>query len=198
MTEASTQNTTGRKGKRPALTVVAGPTAVGKGTVVKYLVEHYPQVYLSISATTRSPRVGEVDGRSYHFITRDDFDRRIERGDFLEWATVHRKHKYGTLRGPIERALRQGRPALLEIDLEGARQVRTQMPGAQFVFIAPPSWDELVARLRGRGSESEEQMRTRLETARIEMAAKDEFDHVLVNDEVEDTAQALASVMGLT
>ncbi|MDI9587575.1 MAG: guanylate kinase [Gleimia sp.] len=185
------------KNDRARLTVVAGPTAVGKGTVVGRLLEKYPDIYLSVSATTRPPRPGEVDGKHYHFLTREDFQRLIDEDQLLEWATVHGLNNYGTLRAPIEKALAEGRPALLEIDLAGVRQVRQKMPEARYIFIAPPSWDELVSRLRGRGSESEEEMARRLETARVELEAASEFDHIVVNDEVERTVAELASLMDL-
>lgn len=183
--------------KNPRLTVIAGPTAVGKGTVVRALLEKYPHVYLSVSATTRAPREGEVDGQDYHFLTHEQFDAAIARDEFLEWATVHKVNKYGTLKSPIEAQLAQGIPAILEIDLAGVRQVRQQMPDARFVFIAPPSWEELVNRLRGRGTESEEEMARRLDTAKQELAAQDEFDHVVVNDEVDRTVSELAELLEL-
>ncbi|MDO5048355.1 MAG: guanylate kinase [Actinomycetaceae bacterium] len=183
---------------RQRLTVVAGPTAVGKGTVVSRLLERYPQIYLSVSATTRSPRPGEIDGQHYHFMSPERFQELIDKDQLLEWATVHGVHNYGTPREPIERALAEGRPALLEIDLAGVRLVKQKMPDARFIFIEPPSWDELVSRLRGRGSETEEEMARRLETARVELKAAGEFDHVLINDEVERTVDELASLMGLS
>ncbi|WP_062526952.1 guanylate kinase [Demequina rhizosphaerae] len=177
------------------LVVLAGPTAVGKGTVVRALRDMAPEVYISVSATTRAPRPGEVDGVHYHFIGRDDFDRRIEAGEFLEWATVHGQNKYGTLRGPVDGRLAEGEPVLLEIDLQGARQVKETMPDAHFVFLSPPSWDELVNRLVGRGTEDEEERERRLATARDEMAAVEEFDQVIVNDTVERAAAELLSVV---
>ncbi|EEH63375.1 guanylate kinase [Gleimia coleocanis DSM 15436] len=183
--------------QKPRLTVIAGPTAVGKGTVVRALLEKYPHVYLSVSATTRSPREGEVNGVHYHFLTHEEFDAAIERNEFLEWATVHKVNKYGTLKAPIEVALAEGKPAILEIDLAGVRQVKEHMPDARFVFIAPPSWDELVNRLRGRGTESEEEMARRLQTARTELDAQAEFDHVVINDEVDRTVSELAELLEL-
>lgn len=179
------------------LTVLLGPSAVGKGTVVARLLELHPQIFLSISATTRDPRPGEVDGEHYRFLSRERFLELVAEDAFLEWAEVHGMNYYGTLKAPIEEAIAAGRPALLEIDLAGARQVREQMPDAQFIFLAPPSWEELEARLRGRGSETEEQMARRLETARVEMDAASEFDHIVVNDEVDHTARKLASLMGI-
>ncbi|MCS4484365.1 guanylate kinase [Gleimia sp. 6138-11-ORH1] len=183
--------------KKPRLAVIAGPTAVGKGTVVRALLEKYPHVYLSVSATTRAPREGEIDGQDYHFLSHEDFEGAIARDEFLEWATVHKVNKYGTLKAPIEAQLAQGVPAILEIDLAGVRQVRQQMPDALFIFIAPPSWEELVKRLQGRGTESAEEMTRRLETAKLELAAKDEFDHIVVNDEVDRTVSELAELLEL-
>ncbi len=179
----------------PRLVVLAGPTAVGKGTVSAYIRTHFPQVYLSVSMTTRPPRPGEVDGVHYHFVAPQEFDRLIAAGEFLEYAVVHGRAKYGTPRGPVERALALGQPALLEIDLQGARQVRETMPEAMFVFLAPPSWDELVRRLVGRGTEDEAEREVRLETARRELAAADEFDRVIVNDDVRRASEELVSLM---
>ena len=180
---------------RSRLTVLAGPTAVGKGTVAAYVREHHPEVWLSVSATTRRPRPGEVDGVHYHFVDDAEFDRMAREGELLEWAVVHGRAKYGTPRGPVERALAAGRPALLEIDLQGARQVRETMPDALFVFLAPPTWDELVRRLVGRGTEDEEEREARLDTARVELAAAEEFDVTVLNDDVRRAADELVSLM---
>lgn len=177
------------------LVVLAGPTAAGKGTVVRAVRALAPELYVSVSATTRSPRPGEVDGVDYHFLDRAEFDRRVSLGEFLEWAVVHGDHCYGTLRGPVVARLAAGEPVLLEIDLAGARQVRGTMPEAHFVFLTPPSWEELVARLEGRGTESAEQRERRLITARAELAAADEFDQVIVNDTVDRAAAELLSVI---
>lgn len=177
------------------LVVLAGPTAVGKGTVVRALRERDANVWISVSATTRPPRSGEVDGVHYFFVTPSRFDEMIARGELLEWATVHGVHRYGTPRGPVEEHVAAGVPTLLEIDLQGARQVRESMPDALFVFLAPPSWDELVARLEGRGTEGEEERERRLATARLELAAESEFDAVIVNDTVEAAAEALESLI---
>ena len=133
--------------------MLAGPTAVGKGSVAAYVREHHPEVWISVSATTRPRRPGEVDGVHYHFVSDEEFDRLVADDALLEWAVVHRAARYGTPRAPVDEALAAGRPALLEIDLQGARQVRERMPGALFVFLAPPSWEELVRRLVGRGTE---------------------------------------------
>jgi guanylate kinase len=179
------------------LTVLAGPTAVGKGTVSADVRARYPEVWLSVSATTRTPRPGEVHGVHYLFVDDAEFDSMIEAGDFLEWATVHGRHRYGTPRGPVLDHLTAGDPALLEIDLAGARQVRAAMPEARFVFLAPPSWDELVRRLVGRGTEGEEERERRLATAHVELAAEPEFDHVVINDDVHRATDELISFMGL-
>jgi guanylate kinase len=181
--------------RRGRLTVLAGPTAVGKGTVAAYVRAHHPDLYFSVSMTTRAPRPDEVDGVHYHFVDDREFDRLIEAGEFLEYAVVHGAAKYGTPRGPVERALREGRDALLEIDLQGARQVRETMPDAFFVFLAPPSWDELVRRLVGRGTESEAERERRLATARRELASQSEFDEVIVNDDVRRASEELVSLM---
>ena len=178
------------------LTVLAGPTAVGKGTLAAYVREHHPEVWLSVSATTRRPRPGEIDGVHYHFVSEERFEEMARSGDLLEWAVVHGRAKYGTPRRPVQEVLASGRPALLEIDLQGARQVRETMPEAFFVFLAPPSWDELVRRLVGRGTEDEEERATRLATARVELAAAAEFDVTVVNDDVRRAAEELVSWMG--
>lgn len=178
------------------LTVLAGPTAVGKGTVAAWIREHHPDVWLSVSATTRPPRPGEVDGVHYHFVSGDEFADLVRRGAMLEWAVVHGRASYGTPREPVERALAEGRLPLLEIDLQGARQVRASMPDAHFVFLAPPSWEVLVGRLEGRGTETAEERAVRLDTAKVELAAQEEFDVVVVNDDVRRAAEELVSLMG--
>jgi guanylate kinase len=180
------------------LTVLAGPTAVGKGTVAADVRDRYPQVWLSVSVTTRPPRPGESDGVHYHFVDPAGFDRMIEAGELLEWAVVHGVHRYGTPRRPVEAALAAGRPALLEIDLQGARQVRRTMPGAFFVFLAPPSWDEMVRRLVGRGTETPEERARRLDTARDELMAEPEFDVTIINDDVHRATDELVSWMGVS
>ncbi len=182
---------------RSRLLVLAGPTAVGKGTVAAAVRERHPEVWISVSATTRRPRPGEVDGVHYRFVSDAEFDAMIADGELLEWAVVHQAARYGTPRRPVEHALAQGRPAMLEIDLQGARQVRTTMPGALFVFLKPPSWEELVRRLVGRGTETEAERDRRLETARAELAAEDEFDVTVVNHEVHAAADELVAWMVL-
>ena len=176
--------------------MLAGPTAVGKGTVAAYIREHHPEVWISVSATTRTPRPGEVHGVHYWFVSDEEFDRMVADGELLEWAVVHRRARYGTPRAPVEEALAAGRPALLEIDLQGARQVRETMPEALFVFLAPPSWEELVRRLVGRGTETEEERERRLETAREELAAEPEFDVTIVNTEVHARCGRVGSLDG--
>ncbi len=171
------------------LVVLAGPTAVGKGTLVHALLERNPHVWLSISATTRSPRPGERDGEHYHFVSEQEFSRMVEEGELLEWATVHGNHRYGTPRAPVEEHVAAGRPALLELDLQGVRQVRETMPQALFVFVEPPSMEELVRRLVSRGTEDHAERERRLRTAEVEMAAVKEFDTVIINDDL-DTAVA--------
>lgn len=175
--------------------MLAGPTAVGKGTVAAQVREHHPDVWMSVSATTRTPRAGEIDGFHYHFVDEAEFDRLEREGQLLESAVVHGRARYGTPRAPVEEVLAQGRPALLEIDLQGARQIRAAMPEALFVFLAPPSWDELVHRLVGRGSETAEEREVRLATAKVELAAADEFDVVIVNDDVARATEELVSLM---
>ena len=179
------------------LTVVSGPTAVGKGTVVKRLSQEHPEIFVSISATTRPPRPGEIDGVHYHFVSVDEFDALIAEDALLEWAIVHGVHRYGTPRAPVLQAVAEGRPALLEIDLQGARQVRANWPDARFVFHAPPSWEELLRRLVGRGTESAAQRERRLETARAEMAAQAEFDYVVVNGEIGQAVEDLVALVCL-
>jgi len=182
--------------KLARLTVLAGPTAVGKGTVSADVRKRYPNVWLSTSVTTRNQRPGEIDGVHYHFITEEKFAELESNGELLEWAVVHGQNKYGTPRQPVLDVLAQGRPALLEIDLQGARQVRETMPDARFVFLAPPSWEELERRLVGRGTETPEEQARRLETARVEMAAATEFDITIINDEVERATDELIAAMG--
>jgi guanylate kinase len=194
------------EGKRSRLVVLAGPTAVGKGSVAAAVRERHPDVWISVSATTRPPRPGEQDGVHYLFVSDDEFDamvergdllEMVERGDLLEWAVVHQSARYGTPRGPVEEALAAGRPALLEIDLQGARQVRSTMPDAFFVFLKPPSWDELVRRLVGRGTETESERTRRLETALEELAAEREFDVTVVNHEIHAAADELVALITL-
>ncbi|GAA0414638.1 MULTISPECIES: guanylate kinase [Leifsonia] len=187
------ENKAGRQ--RNQLVVLAGPTAVGKGTVSTYIRENYPDVLLSVSATTRAPRPGEVDGVNYYFVDDEEFDRMIEEGELLEYATVHNAYRYGTPRGPIEKALDDGKSVLLEIDLQGARSVRESMPEARLIFLLPPTWEELVRRLIGRGTEDSAEQARRLETAKVELAAQDEFDHRVVNHDVAEAAREVVDLM---
>ncbi|MCU1688458.1 MAG: guanylate kinase [Pseudonocardiales bacterium] len=174
--------------------MLSGPSGVGKGTVVAAVRRRYPHVWVSVSVTTRSPRPGETDGVQYRFVDTAEFSRLVERGDLLEYAQFAGNY-YGTPRGPVEQRLEQGIPTLLEIELHGARQVRGTMPQAQFVFLAPPSWAELEARLAGRGTESPEVIKSRLAQATIELAAQDEFDCTVINDDVEHAAQELVRLI---
>jgi guanylate kinase len=174
--------------------VLSGPSGVGKGTVVAGLRKRRPDIWLSVSVTTRSPRPGEVDGREYHFISEDSFDQLAARGDLLEWAAFA-GHRYGTPREPVERQVAAGIPALLEIDIAGARQVRRAVPDALLVFLAPPTWDELVRRLSGRGTEQPEAIARRLELAASEIEAGAEFDITLVNTSVEDVCRQLVTLV---
>jgi guanylate kinase len=182
-------------GTASRLLVLAGPTAVGKGTVSAYIREHYPDVLLSVSATTRAPRPGEIDGVHYYFVDDREFDRLIEQGQLLEWATVHNSYRYGTPRAPVEAALATGKRVMLEIDLQGARQVRAAMPEAFLVFLLPPTWEELVRRLIGRGTEPPAEQQRRLDTARVELAAQDEFDAKVVNTDVSEAAAEVVDLM---
>lgn len=184
----------GPRSGRSRLVVLAGPTAVGKGTVAAYIKEHHPDIHLSVSATTRPARPGEIEGEHYYFVDDAEFDRLIADGELLEHATVHNKYRYGTPRRPIETVLANGGTALLEIDLQGARQVRAADPSATLVFLLPPSWDELVQRLVGRGTEDAEERARRLRTARVELAAQPEFDYRVVNDDVARAADEVVSL----
>ncbi len=195
MNDLPSHEAPGNPTHRSRLIVLAGPTAVGKGTVAADVRRAHPEVWISVSATTRTPRPGEENGVHYWFVSDEEFDAMIDRGDLLEWAVVHRAARYGTPRGPVDLALASGRPAMLEIDLQGARQVRETMPEALFVFLKPPSWDELVRRLVGRGTESEAERERRLETARAELAAESEFDVTIVNHEVHAAAEQLVALM---
>jgi guanylate kinase len=173
--------------------VLSGPSGVGKGTVVAGVRQLYPHVWVSVSATTRRMRPGETDGIEYHFVDRNEFVRMAEAGELLEWAE-YAGNLYGTPRAPVQEHLEAGVPALLEIELQGARQVRASFADAYLVFLAPPSWAELERRLTGRGTEQLGDVTTRLARARVELAAEDEFDVVVVND---DVARAAAELVGL-
>ncbi|MER7788656.1 guanylate kinase [Streptomyces sp. NPDC097640] len=179
---------------RPRLTVLSGPSGVGKSTVVAHMRKAHPEVWLSVSATTRKPRPGERHGVQYFFVDDGEFDKLIANGELLEWAEFA-GNRYGTPREAVQDRLAAGEPVLLEIDLQGARQVRESMRDAQLVFLAPPSWEELVRRLTGRGTEPPEVIEQRLEVAKTELAAEPEFDVTLVNTSVEDVAQELLTLM---
>ena len=181
--------------RRSRLTVLAGPTAVGKGSVSADIRAHHPEVWISVSATTRAPRPGEQHGVHYWFVSEAEFDRMVEQDELLEWAVVHGAARYGTPRAAVDEALDAGRLALLEIDLQGARQVQTAMPEAFMVFLAPPTWEELVRRLEGRGTEGADERERRLATARVELAAEREFDVTIVNTEIHDAAEELVALM---
>jgi guanylate kinase len=170
---------------------------VGKGSVIAAVRRRHPQVWLSVSVTTRAPRPGETDGVEYHFVDDAEFGRMVDAGELLEHATYAGK-SYGTPRRPVEEHLAAGIPSLLEIELQGARLVRTVMPDARLVFLAPPTFDDLAARLSGRGTEDPERIRQRLDAARIEMAAEDEFDSIVVNDDIEAAADRLVALMQIS
>lgn len=182
--------------RRGRLVVLAGPSGVGKSSVVDALRGRLPELFFSVSATTRDPRPGEVDGVHYQFVGPAGFDELIARGELLEWAEIHGGlQRSGTLREPVEQALSAGRPVLVEVDLHGARAIKGVLPEAVTVFLAPPSLAELERRLRGRGTESEAQFRRRLQTAREELAASDEFDVVIVNAELQDVVGRLVDLL---
>jgi guanylate kinase len=188
-----------REGAGPSkLVVLAGPTAVGKGAVSGFIRENYPDVHFSVSATTRPPRPGEIDGVHYYFVDDATFDNYIADGELLEWAKVHNSYRYGTPRTPVDAALADGKSVLLEIDLQGARAVRAAMPEARLVFLLPPTWEELVRRLTGRGTETPAEQTQRLETARVELAAQDEFDFRVVNTDVSQAAAEVVELMAVS
>ena len=174
--------------------VITGPSGVGKGTLIKELCKRVPEVELSVSATTREPRPGEEDGVDYHFLERERFDRRVEDGDFLEWAE-YSGNRYGTLRSEVEARTERGAPVVLEIEVQGARQVRETMPDAVRIFIEPPDAEELRTRLLGRGTDDEATIERRLDVARRELRAKDEFGHRVVNDDIARASNELAGIV---
>ncbi len=178
----------------PRVFVITGPSGVGKGTLISELRGRVPEVELSVSATTRPPREGEQDGREYHFLTREEFDRRIAAGEFLEWAE-YSGNRYGTLRSEVDRRTERGAPVVLEIEVQGARQVRETMPEAVRIFIEPPDPVELRKRLEGRGTDDPEVIERRLEEARKELRATEEFGHRVTNDDVSRAANELAGIV---
>lgn len=177
----------------PAVFVITGPSGVGKGTVIRALRERHPGLGLSVSATTRSPRAGEVDGEHYHFLTPEEFDRRVAAGEFVEHA-AYSGNQYGTLRSELEKNAANG-GVILEIELQGARQVRESMPEAKQIFIAPPRPETLRERLIGRGTDSDEAIERRLQVAEEELAAVGEFEHVVVNDTVDQAVEELDAII---
>lgn len=178
----------------PKVFVITGPSGVGKGTLIGELLKRVSGLELSVSATTREPRHGEVDSRDYHFLDRDEFDRRAREGEFLEHAT-YSGNRYGTVRSEVEGRLARGRSVVLEIEVQGARQVRAAMPEAVQVFIAPPNPGALRERLEGRGTDSVDDIGERLRTAELELAAQEEFPHVVVNDRIERAAAELERIV---
>ena len=174
--------------------VITGPSGVGKGTLIRGVMERLPALELSVSATTRAPRPGEQNGRDYHFLAPEEFERRVQAGEFVEHAD-YAGRRYGTLRGELEQRVRSGAPVVLEIEVQGARQVRAAMPEAVQVFIAPPSLEALRTRLNGRGTDGNEEVERRLGVAEQELAARDEFAHVVVNDRLEDALDQLAEIV---
>jgi guanylate kinase len=189
-----TAGSAARQAGRCRLTVLSGPSGVGKSTVVARLRAAHPEVWQSVSLTTRTPRPGEIDGLHYRFCDDAGFDEAVRSGQLLEWAEFA-GYRYGTPRGPVEDRLERGEPVLLEIELEGARQVRAAMPEALLVFLAPPSWEVLASRLTGRGTEDEVVIAKRLARARVELAAASEFDVTLVNDDVSAVCERLVGLM---
>jgi guanylate kinase len=174
--------------------VITGPSGVGKGTLIRGLMERLPELELSVSATTRAPRAGEQDGVDYHFLTREEFDRRVAVGEFVEHAD-YAGRSYGTLRSELDARVRAGRPVVLEIEVQGARQVRAAMPEAVQVFIAPPSLEALRTRLIGRGTDDAQEVERRLRVAEQELAAQPEFGHVVVNDRLDDALAHLTAIV---
>jgi guanylate kinase len=178
----------------PGVFVITGPSGVGKGTLIRLLRERVPELAMSVSATTRRPRPGETQGVDYHFISDEEFTRRVSAGEFVEWAE-YSGNRYGTLREELDRHTSGGHPVVLEIEVEGARQVRRTLPSATQIFIKPPDANTLRERLIGRGTDDQEQVERRLQTAEKELAAADEFPHVVVNDRLHDAAFALESIV---
>ncbi|OZC43959.1 guanylate kinase [Rhodococcus sp. 14-2483-1-1] len=193
---ADTATSSAPSNERGRLVVLSGPSGVGKSSVVRLVRAALPELVFSVSVTTRSPRPGETDGQDYHFVSADEFDRMIADGELLEWASIHGGlQRSGTPAAPVEAALEAGSPVLLELDLAGARAVRVSKPEALLVFMAPPTWEDLVSRLVGRATEESAATERRLETARVELAAQDEFDTVVVNTDVDHSCEQLVSLL---
>lgn len=193
---SDTAATSAPEKKRGRLVVLSGPSGVGKSSVVRLVRAALPELVFSVSVTTRSPRPGEVDGQDYHFVSSEEFDRMIADGELLEWASIHGGlQRSGTPAAAVDAALEAGSPVLLELDLAGARAVRVSKPEALLVFMAPPTWDDLVSRLVGRATEESAATERRLETARVELAAQDEFDTVVVNTDVDHSCEQLVSLL---
>lgn len=181
---------------RGRLVVLAGPSAVGKSTVVSRLRDDVDNLYFSVSMTTRQPRPGETDGVDYFFVSPETFQQHIDAGDMLEWAEIHGGlQRSGTPARPVQEAMTAGRPVLVEVDLAGARNVKAAMPEAETVFLAPPSWEVLVERLTGRGTEPQDVIDRRLQTAESELAAQKEFDHIVVNEELDEAVAAISAIL---
>ncbi|MBD2446862.1 guanylate kinase [Nostoc sp. FACHB-152] len=176
------------------LIVLTGPSGVGKGTLMRSLLQRHPQLYYSVSATTRSPRPGEINGKNYYFIDRNKFEQLVAQGEFIEWAEFAGNY-YGTPREAVLNQIHSGKLVVLEIELEGARQIRASFPNALSIFILPPSFDELERRIRGRGQDSEEAIARRLSIAKAEIEAADEFDVQIVNDDFETAIQAIEAAL---
>lgn len=179
--------------QKGTLYVFTGPSGTGKGTLLSRVMAQDPRLFLSVSATTRTPRAGERDGEQYYFLSREQFDERVAQGAFLEHATYVGNH-YGTLEAPVQQKLDEGADVILEIEVQGASAIYAKRPDAVLIFVAPPSYEELALRLRGRGTESEEVVRRRLETARRELAHRREFDYIVVNDDLEQATRELAAI----
>ncbi len=190
LTSRSSQSSPASDKSAGKLVVLTGPSGVGKGTLVKVLLARHPQLYLSVSATTRQPRLGEVNGKDYYFVDRGYFQQMLERGQLLEWAEYAGNY-YGTLRAPVEEQIAAGKRVLLEIELVGARNIRQTFPDAEQIFILPPSLDELERRLRDRAQDSEAAIAKRLQHAKAEIAASDEFDRQIVNGNFETAIREL-------
>ncbi len=176
------------------LIVLTGPSGVGKGTLMRSLLQRYPELYYSVSVTTRSPRTGEIDGKNYYFISRNKFEQLVDQGEFLEWAEFAGNY-YGTPREAVLKQIRDGKTVVVEIELEGARQIRASFPSAFSIFILPPSFEELEQRIRNRGQDSSEAIARRLQCAQEEIKAAEEFDIQIVNDDFETAVNAIAAAL---